>query len=81
MLGGMQLPTPERPGFCQACYCERCGQGFYEKARNAMRFNDGRTLCNEKNCSGEVRLTPVMGWQSSWREGPCPGCRRAAARA
>ena len=71
MIPGVRLPAPDRPGFCQTCYCEHCGRGFYDKAKDAVKFSDGRIRCNMTGCDGQVRSTPVLMWQ---RTTPCRHC-------
>ena len=71
MIPDVKLPLLDRPGFCQVCYCEECDRGFYERARDAVMFNDGRVICNESGCTGQVRATPTLGWQRVTR---CRSC-------
>lgn len=74
MIPVVLLPAKDRPGFCQACYCEQCGKGFYEKARGAIVFSTDRISCSERGCSGEVRNSPLLLWRRM-RE-----CRKCGAR-
>lgn len=67
----MRLPAPDRPGFCQTCYCETCGQGFYDHARDAVKFSDGRVRCIREGCNGAVKSSPLLSWH---RLTPCRSC-------
>jgi hypothetical protein len=72
MIPSMNLVESDRPGFCQKCYCEKCGKGFYEKARYAVKYSDGRIRCNEDG--GPIKMTPLFSWQ---RLSPCRHCGNA----
>ena len=63
-----------RPGFCSACFCERCMRGFYTAAKSAIKVKDGKFTCAEPRCAGVVRGAPTLGFQ---RIAPCTdGCAR-----
>jgi hypothetical protein len=78
----MLVPVAERPGFCSECYCEVCGTGFYEKAREGIRYVTGKQtwiVCNKTpGCTGHVRPTPLMSWA---RLRACRTCEKQQNRA